>query len=278
MNKHILSLAVLLLSVVAQANDTATSVGYQQALQALKDGNERYVSGQPQEWDNGQAKRELLAKGQHPLACVITCSDSRVSPEILFDQAIGDIFVVRLAGNIVSLEAAGSIEYAVSHLGASLVVVLGHSACGAVGAAIANPELSGSVGSIVAQLQPAVQAARMKGYADAELPMAVATENARHGVDLLMQNSRAVDEGVKLGHVAVCSATYDLATGATTWHTQTCAPESKLSETHIAKVETHQADEASHEVHQAASPASEEHGKKSKRREKHNAEERTSRH
>src|SRR5207247_447965 len=104
------------------------------------------------------ARRAETAKVQHPFAIVLGCADSRTSPEIIFDQNIGDIFVIRTAGNLVDDHALGSIEYAVEHLGTRLIVVLGHSRCGAVGAAVASEAAPGHVQSIVADIQPAVQA------------------------------------------------------------------------------------------------------------------------
>ncbi|HEY3296108.1 MAG TPA: carbonic anhydrase [bacterium] len=206
------------------ANEPASAVSREQALSELRNGNSRFVAGTPHAWAAGTAKRELLTKGQHPLACVITCSDSRVSPEILFDQSLGSVFVVRLAGNVVSPEAVGSVEYAVEHLHVPLVVVLGHSSCGAVSAALAEPDMEGPIATLINRIKPSIDAAKQKGFAGDELAGAVITENARHGAEELVHDSRAVDEAVQKGSVTVLSATYDLKTGRVAWQTQLSAP------------------------------------------------------
>jgi len=128
-----------------------------EAKKILEEGNARYVSGQPAEKDISAAKREdLLNNGQHPFAVVITCADSRVPAEIIFDQALGDLFVIRVAGNVLDECALGSVEYAVDHLHCQLVVMMGHENCGAVGAALAGGEAPGSIGSIVARIRPSM--------------------------------------------------------------------------------------------------------------------------
>lgn len=113
----------------------------QKALELLKEGNARFVSGALTPKDHYKEERQKLSEGQHPFAVVLCCSDSRVVPEILFDQQLGDLFVIRNAGNVVDLHVLGSIEYAVEHLGAPLVVVLGHSNCGAVTATCQGGEV-----------------------------------------------------------------------------------------------------------------------------------------
>ena len=110
------------------------------------------------------SKRKELTKGQKPFAIVITCSDSRVPPELLFDQGLGDIFVVRVAGNVVDPIALGSIEYGAEHLNSPLLFILGHTKCGAVGATLeAKGKPEGNIGAIVKKIQPAVATAKKKG-------------------------------------------------------------------------------------------------------------------
>ena len=116
-----------------------------QAIDLLKAGNARFVSGALTPKDNYATLREQLSTGQHPFAVVLCCSDSRVAPEIIFDQKLGDLFVIRNAGNIVDEEVLGSIEYAVEHLETPLVVVMGHSACGAVTATCQGGDLPGHI-------------------------------------------------------------------------------------------------------------------------------------
>ncbi len=133
-----------------------------QALQTLLDGNKRFAAGRQLHPNQGKERRDEVAKGQKPFAIIVGCSDSRIPPEILFDQGIGDLFIIRLAGNIVDDMALGSIEYAADHLGSRLVVVLGHSKCGAVTATAQGGEAHGHIGSIVKAIAPAVDRAKGK--------------------------------------------------------------------------------------------------------------------
>lgn len=132
----------------------------QDALAKLLEGNRRFVSGKAAGPNRSAARRAETAGGQKPFAIIVSCADSRVPPEILFDQGIGDLFIVRAAGNVVDDVAIGSIEYAVEHLGANLIVVLGHRKCGAVAATVAGGEAPGHIGAIVNKIKPAVAAAR----------------------------------------------------------------------------------------------------------------------
>ena len=128
----------------------------QQALELLKAGNARFVSGALTPKDDYTELREQLSAGQHPFAVVLCCSDSRVAPEIIFDQKLGDLFVIRNAGNVVDDDVLGSIEYAVEHLGTPLVVVLGHSCCGAVTATCQGGDLPGHIVDITQRIRPAI--------------------------------------------------------------------------------------------------------------------------
>ena len=127
-----------------------------QALKLLKEGNARFVSGNLTPKDHYAEDRLKLSEGQHPFAVVLCCSDSRVSPEILFDQQLGDLFVIRNAGNVVDEDVLGSIEYAVEHLESPLVVILGHSSCGAVTAACQGAELPGHIVDIAMRIKPSI--------------------------------------------------------------------------------------------------------------------------
>jgi carbonic anhydrase len=127
------------------------------ALQMLKEGNERYLKGKLIQKESYSADRELLEVEQDPYAVILTCSDSRVSPEIFFDQKLGDIFVVRNAGNVADTEALGSIEYAIEHLKTKLVVVCGHTHCGAVTAACSGGDFSPNIRRIIDLINPALE-------------------------------------------------------------------------------------------------------------------------
>jgi carbonic anhydrase len=131
------------------------------------EGNQRFVSGKITIKDIGPAKREDLAvNGQKPFAVIVSCSDSRVPPEILFDQALGDIFVVRVAGNVLDPVAMGSVEYGAEHLGCPLLVVMGHENCGAVKATVDGGEAPGSISAIVDKIKPSVEKANRRGQAE----------------------------------------------------------------------------------------------------------------
>ena len=130
----------------------------QKALELLKEGNARFISGTLTPKDNYAELRENLSSGQQPFAVVLCCSDSRVAPEIIFDQKLGDLFVIRNAGNVVDEDVLGSIEYAVEHLETPLVVVLGHSCCGAITATCQDGDLPGHILDIAKRIKPSVNA------------------------------------------------------------------------------------------------------------------------
>lgn len=140
------------------------------AMARLKAGNARYVSDTPEALRRDSARRAELTGGQSPYATIIACADSRVGPEIVFDEGLGDLFVIRVAGNINSPDVLGSVEYASLHLGVNLVVVLGHQSCGAVGAAVAadgGADAHGNhIDSLVDAILPAVQQAKAGGGDD----------------------------------------------------------------------------------------------------------------
>ena len=193
-----------------------TEMSPEGALAALKEGNARFVAGTPQTQPLPQAKRRLLAEGQSPFVAVLGCSDSRVPPEIVFDQGVGDIFAVRVAGNIASKEAVGSLEYAVEHLGVPLVVVLGHQKCGAVTAAVSGAEATGSVCSILDAMAPSLESARACGATGPQLVEACAEANMRAAAEAVRQ-SPIVGPAVRSGRVHVVEAKYSLESGKVEW-------------------------------------------------------------
>jgi carbonic anhydrase len=174
------------------------------ALQMLKEGNERYLKGELVRKDSYSADREVLNSGQKPFAVVLTCADSRAAPEIFFDQKLGDIFVIRNAGNIVDATVLGSIEYATEHLKSRLVVVCGHSKCGAVTAACSGGELPPNIRHIVEHIQPAV---KKGGDIDKVI---------HSNVEIMVGQVKA-DEIIKRLGVTVVGAYYDIHTGAVKW-------------------------------------------------------------
>jgi carbonic anhydrase len=183
-----------------------------EALARLQAGNQRFVASELLHPHQTAHRRAELANTQHPFAVVLGCADSRTSPEVVFDQGLGDIFVVRVAGNVLNDETVGSIEYAVEHLGARLIVVLGHQRCGAVKAArdtlAAKAEAPGHIQSLVKALQPAVEAT---AGADVE---ATAKANVLNVVQALRDSAPILKPMVATGAVSVVGAHYNLDTGA----------------------------------------------------------------
>lgn len=188
-----------------------------EVLRRLLEGNQRFVKGEVTSPRRSPVDFQPLAEGQRPMAVIVGCSDSRVPPEILFDQGVGDLFVIRVAGNIVrgaGPPVKGSIEYGVAELGASLIMVLGHSACGAVKAAIKHIDdrdsLPGAIEPLVNSIRPAV--ANTKGMPGDPLDNAIRA-NVGIGVGLLRGLQPIVAPAVKRGQVKVVGAMYDLRTG-----------------------------------------------------------------
>ncbi|MBK6765476.1 MAG: hypothetical protein IPG71_03870 [bacterium] len=149
------------------------------ALKALRDGSDRYVAEQPAPWRAGATLRSKIAHTQEPFACVVTCSDSRVAPEIVFDQTHGDLFVIRVAGTILTPEVVGSVEFAVEALGVKLIVVMAHSGCGAIEAAVSDLPLRGAVSAVIARLGTIVIEKEAGAYGRRIGQRSVAAEHAQ---------------------------------------------------------------------------------------------------
>ena len=181
------------------------------ALQKLMAGNRRYTTGISTHPHQTSAYRQTFAKTQNPFATILTCSDSRVPPTVIFDQGLGDLFVVRVAGNIVGDLALGSIEYAVEHLDTKLIVVLGHSRCGAVTAALENVDTSGHLHVLVEAIKPAVEAVR--GQPGDPLDNAIRA-NVHRVVEQIQTADPILSERVQSGQVKIIGAHYDLDSGA----------------------------------------------------------------
>lgn len=192
----------------------------EEAIALLTEGNERFVTDQQQYPNQDQSRRSLTtSKGQHPFATVITCSDSRVPVEILFDRGIGDIFVVRVAGNVVDVDEAGSIEYGVDHLGTPVLVVLGHTHCGAVTAVVTKAKLHGKIPPLVDNIIPAVlkvqdEHPELKGGALVEEAVKY---NIWQAIEDLFKESSISVSRVKYGKLKVVGAVYDIETGKVNW-------------------------------------------------------------
>lgn len=189
-----------------QARATAPATP-QDALRMLVEGNARFAQGKATNPNRTLTRLQELGTKQAPFAAVLACSDSRVPVEILFDQGFGDIFVARVAGNIATSEVIGSLEYATEVLGSKLVLVLGHSACGAVKATMEGHAVPGQIGSLYPYIRPAVDEAREHGLD------AVITENVRNQVGILRAASPVLAESIRGGKVDVAGGVFDFRTG-----------------------------------------------------------------
>lgn len=179
---------------------------WQTAQQYLKDGNQRYLDNNTVIGDTSAEDRAALKNGQHPFAVIVTCSDSRVAPEIYFDQNLGDIFVIRNAGNIVDMTVLGSIEYAVEHLEVPLIVVVGHSCCGAVTAALGGGghQHPHNLQSILDKISHSIE-----GSVDIDEAIYA---NINSSIEEIEENPIVKENGAK-----VLGAYYDIASGKVSW-------------------------------------------------------------
>lgn len=211
---------LLLICAFAFASGGGTMITADEALQKLMEGNQRFIASQMKGQKLCDASaRQALAKGQSPYAIILCCSDSRVPPEHIFDQGLGEIFVVRVAGNIADPVVLGSIEYAAEHLGSPLMMVLGHSRCGAVTAAVgAEGKPEGNIGAILETISPAVNLAKSeaKGKEKAEVVEAAIDRNVKLVSSSLLTQSEIIKHLVHEGKLKIVGAKYDLDDGKVT--------------------------------------------------------------
>jgi carbonic anhydrase len=189
-----------------------------EARTCLEAGNARYAGSKvnPRRY---RAERPQLAKGQAPYAMVLSCADSRVPPEIVFDESLGKLFVVRLAGNVADADALGSLEYAAEHLGTRYLLVLGHASCGAVKAAVTGAGGSPNLTGLVKEIQPAIATARgaLPNAKDDELLSASVKENVKLQMKNVAERSPVLKEMIEKGKVGMAGGVYDLETGKVTF-------------------------------------------------------------
>ena len=219
----LIATAALLLAPKGHADEPAHAVpglSPEAAMTRLMEGNHRYVQGLAMHAGQDGRRRAAVAAGQHPFATVLACADSRVAPEIVFDQGLGDLFVVRVAGNVVDDTVLASIEYSVIHLGSSLIMVLGHERCGAVKATLdaldgkVDPADAGAkIAALAGPITPAVRAVPA-GTAD-RLDTAVSL-NAAHAAAEVFAGSRPLRTRVLAGSLKIVAARYDLDDGRVT--------------------------------------------------------------
>ncbi len=187
-----------------------------EALRELAEGNRRFAVGRPAGPRRDAARRVELAGGQHPLAAVLACSDSRVAPEILFDQGLGDLFVVRVPGNVADDTVLASLELGTEHLGVPLIVVLGHSRCGAIAATLAAEQPDDHRRILTRLLQPAVDTAIREEKDPEKRPDRAARENVKRVVEGLRASS-TLEALRKKGAIRIVGAMYDIETGVVEW-------------------------------------------------------------
>lgn len=200
----------------AKAESESAPLNAQQALKMLKDGNARWVAGNPTAPNSDASRRRVTATdGQNPFVTVVTCADSRCPVERLFDRGVGDVFVSRIAGNVIGNHAAGTIEYGVEHLHTPLVVVMGHTSCGAVKAAAAGAKPGHNINSLISEITPAVVRAQAAnpGASDEQIVNAAIRENVYQSMFELLKTSPMTAKFVQEGKVELVGAVYDISTG-----------------------------------------------------------------
>lgn len=217
-----MGLTTAVLATIAAAGTTAPAPGLSPdtALRMLRDGNARFVRGESTHpHDDAFRRHETSLKGQSPFAVVLACSDSRVPVETVFDRGVGDLFVIRIAGAICGAHEAASIEYGLGHLGAPMLVVLGHSGCGAVTAVATGATLHGNLPALADNIQPAVEAARRANpqAAPDDFVAAAIEANVWRSIEDLLVNSETIRTLVSSGTTDVVGAVYDLNSGAIRW-------------------------------------------------------------
>lgn len=180
------------------------------ALKRLLDGNQRFIQQKPQYPDQSLERLQLVAKEQYPFASILGCADSRVPAEIVFDQGLGDLFVVRVAGNIANDITIGSLEYSTSVLGSQLIMVLGHRRCGAVAAALKNEASGGRIGLIVENIKPAVSPIKSK---TGDISEKAVIANIQYQAQKLQNNSTMLNQLIRAGKLKIVGAVYDIDTG-----------------------------------------------------------------
>ncbi|MBC7834235.1 MAG: carbonic anhydrase [Phycisphaerales bacterium] len=200
----------------APAAEASKPVTAAEALKMLEEGNARWVAGASEDPNTGTARRgELAANGQHPFVTVLTCADSRLPVERLFDRGVGDVFVARVAGAVAADGETGTIEYGVGHLHTPLLVVMGHTKCGAVAAAVAGVEVHGKVAGLIDAIEPAVaRAKRNNAGVEGDALAAVAVkENVWQSMFDLLKHSPEIRGLVQKGELTVVGAVCDISTG-----------------------------------------------------------------
>jgi len=203
------ALALRMLTGPATAAGEATG-----PLACLAAGNERFARGEPLREHQTLERRSEIARGQRPLAVIVGCSDARVPPELVFDQGLGDLYVVRCSGGVLGDAAIGSIEYAVEHLHCTLVVVLAHERCGAISAVLQGERLPGHLAALVPGIDPVAVEARARGGDVLDNTVRLSAERM---ADELSTSEPILAPAVRAGTLSIVPARYDLDTGVVEW-------------------------------------------------------------
>ena len=209
------------------SHDASAGISPADALILLKGGNRRFVSGTAVHFQqDAQRRRDTATNGQNPFAVILTCADSRVSPEILFDQGIGCLFVIRVAGNVAQTDEVATAEYGVGHLGARLIVVLGHTKCGAVTAVVEGAKVGPNLAQLVKPIVPAATRARKEnpGSSGAPLIAAAIDANIEQAMADIQRLSPDLTAAIEHGQACVVGALYDIETGEVTFREGPGAP------------------------------------------------------
>lgn len=201
---------------LAEGQGAPEGVAPEAALKMLKAGNERYATStvNPRHY---RAERPKLTKGQRPYAIVLSCADSRVPPELVFDESLGRLFVIRVAGNVAGPDEIASIEYAAEHVGTRFLLVLGHASCGGVAAAMSPEDPTPNLATLLKEIRPAVNAAKAKGADKEHLPAEAVKENVRLQLRNVTARSEVLMKMVAEGRFGTAGAVYNLASGKVEW-------------------------------------------------------------
>ena len=210
------ALVGLTLPALASGPAGAPGVSEAEAKHELRQGNERFATGHSATHDFAR-DRAALVNGQHPFAVILACADSRVAPEILFDESLGRLFVIRVAGNVVDSDVLGSIEYAAEHLHTHYLLVMGHDACGAVSATLAGGEVPANVGELAKRIAPAVEIAKREGRDATGTLDAAVRENVRLQMAEVPRRSTLLAGLIEKKAFEIAGAVYHLDSGRVEW-------------------------------------------------------------
>ena len=242
-NQSLLAAAICITLITSNSTRTygEAPLNSDQALAVLTEGNKRFVEGHCEHPHLTKELRHKLASGQHPFVTIMTCADSRVPVELLFDQGIGDTFVIRVAGNVSDIDEIGSIEYGVCHLHTPLLVIMGHTRCGAVTAVFNQEELHGCIPSLVDNITPAVISAKENEHGESQdqLIMEAIKSNVWNSIKDLLKGSPEILQLAKEGAVKIVGAIYDIDSGVVSWlgeHPQKATLLHNLEQTFIEAV------------------------------------------